>query len=258
MNILVCMKAVPSTGQVQVDGQFRLMRDGAKLQWNIADEAALEAALQLKTRQEDTVTVLSMGPAKLEEAMRELLARGADRAVLISDHAFAGADTVATAKTISLACNTLGGFDLILCGRRAIDGETGQVPGMLASALGIPCYTNAEKLESMGSLLQIRRILENGTQSITVPFPVCVSLCEYTYTLRLPGIMGMRRAKNKTIEVLNKDALSIPPNHCGLKGSLTKVIAMDTKFPGLRKGPKETDVDAGIHGILSVIREVSV
>ena len=71
MNILVCMKAVPSTGQVQVDGQFRLMRDGAKLQWNIADEAALEAALQLKTGQEDTVTVLSMGPAKLEEAMRE-------------------------------------------------------------------------------------------------------------------------------------------------------------------------------------------
>lgn len=258
MNILVCMKAVPSTGQVQVDGQFRLMRDGTKLQWNIADEAALEAALQLKTSQEDTVTVLSMGPAKLVESMRELLARGADRAVLLSDPTFAGADTVATAKTISIACNMLGNFDLILCGRRAIDGETGQVPGMLASALNIPCYTNAEKLECIDSLLQIHRILEGGTQRITVPFPVCVSLCEYTYTLRLPGIMGMRRAKNKTIEVLNRDALSVAPGQCGLKGSLTKVVAMDTKFPGLRKGPKDTDIDAGIRGILSMIREVPV
>lgn len=258
MNILVCMKAVPSTGQVQVDGQFRLMRDGTKLQWNIADEAALEAALQLKAGQEDTVTVLSMGPAKLEESMRELLARGADRAVLVSDPAFAGADTVATAKTISFACKLLGRFDLILCGRRAIDGETGQLPGMLASALNVPCYTNAEKVECFGSHLQIRRILEDGTQSVTVPCPVCVSLCEYTYALRLPGIMGMRRAKNKKIEVLNKDMLSIHPQQAGLKGSLTKVVAMDAKFPGLRKGPKYTDVETGIHSILSVIREVSV
>lgn len=201
---------------------------------------------------------MSMGPVKLEETMRELLARGADRAVLISDPAFAGSDTVATAKTISLACNTLGNFDLILCGRRAIDGETGQIPGMLASALNIPCYSNAEKLESIGTLLRIHRILEGGTQSITVPFPLCVSLCEYTYTLRLPGIMGMRRAKKKTVEILNRDTLSIAPCHCGLKGSLTKVIAMDTKFPGLRKGPKNADIDGGIRDILSMVREVSV
>ena len=255
MKILVCMKAVPSTGQVQVDGQFKLMRDGAKLQWNIADEAALEAALQLK-KPEDSVTVLSMGPEKLELPTRELLARGADRAVLVRDSAFAGSDTAATAKTISRACEHLGGFDLILCGRRAIDGETGQVPGLLAAALGIPCYTNAEHLESTGGTLRIHRRLENGIQYLDVPFPVCISVCEYTYTLRLPGITGMRRAKDKIIERLNAESLCIDRLQCGLNGSLTRLIAMDSKCPGLRKGPKETDVENGVQGALTILQEV--
>ena len=105
MDILVCMKAVPATAQVQVDGHFRLQREGAKLQWNMADEAALEAALQLKG-QDGTVTVLTMGPGKLEEPLRELLARGADRAVLLTDPKIAGAATQATAKE-DAACNCI-------------------------------------------------------------------------------------------------------------------------------------------------------
>ena len=255
MKILVCMKAVPSTGQVQVDGHFKLQRDGAKLQWNIADEAALEAALTIKTT-EDTVIVLTMGPAKLEESLRELLARGADRAILLTDPAFAGADTIATAGAIAKAAEFLGGFDLILCGRRAIDGETGQTPAMLAAALGIPCISNAETISVQGSTLSVARHLEGGAISLSVPCPVCITLCEYTYTLRLPGIMGMRRAKSKAIEPLDSVTLGLSPQACGLKGSLTKVISMDSKFPGLRSGPKETSLQKGAAAILAMLQEV--
>lgn len=255
MNILVCLKAVPSTSEVQVDGQFRLQRDGVKLQWNTADEAALEAALQLR-KTTDTITVLTMGPKKLEESTKELLARGADNAVLLSDPAFAGADTFATANSLKNAIDRLGGFDLILCGRRAIDGETGQVPGMLAAALNIPCITNVDTISEIEGSLQMNRRLETGCEALTATLPVCVSICEYSYNLRLPGIMGMRKARNKTVQILNTESLSLSPDECGLKGSLTKVIAMDSKFPGLRKGPKATDLQEGISTLLSILREV--
>ena len=235
MNILVCMKTVPATTSVQVDGQFRLKRDGVKLQWNIADEAALEAALELG----GTVTVLTMGPGKLEEPLRELLARGADRAVLLTDPQMAGSDTLATARALAAAVKTLGQFDLILCGRRAIDGETGQVPGMLAAMLDIPCISSVESIDQEDQLF---RRLENGVQTLKTSLPAVVSICEYTYTLRLPGILGMRRAKSKTVEKLCAADIGLSPEQCGLRGSATKVVAMDAKFPGLRKGPKETDI----------------
>lgn len=255
MNILVCMKAVPATTQVQVDGQFRLQRNGVALQWNTADEAALEAALQIKGS--GAVTVVTMGPKKLESLLQELYARGVDRAVLITDPAMAGADTYATTTALAAAVQKLGPFDLILCGRRAIDGETGQVPGMLAAALGIPCITNADKIEYIDTL-QISRRLEEGTALLQAQPPLVVSLCEYAYTLRLPGIMAMRRAKGKQIEFLSTAQLDLPPENCGLKGSLTKVIAMDSKFPGLRKGPKEADIPAGVEKLLSIYREVKL
>lgn len=239
MNILVCMKTVPATTSVEVDGQFRLKRDGVKLQWNIADEAALEAALQLG----GTVTVLTMGPNKLEEPLKEFLARGAERAVLLTDPQMAGADTLATARALAAAAKQLGPFDLILCGRRAIDGETGQVPGMLAAMLDIPCISSAEKLEQEDTL-QVSRRLETGTQLLQTGLPAVVSVCEYTYTLRLPGILSMRKARTKSVEKLRAADLDLSPEACGLKGSATKVVAMDAKFPGLRKGPKETDVAA--------------
>lgn len=253
MNILVCMKAVPATAEVQVDGQFRLQRDGVKLQWNIADEAALEAALQLKG--EGTVTVLTMGPGKLEDPLRELLARGADRAVLITDPKMAGADTLATANALAAAVRYLGGCDLILCGRRAIDGETGQVPGMLAAKLDMPCVTNAEGLTQAGQKLQLLRRLETGTGKLELTLPGVVSVCEYSYALRLPGILGMRRAKGKQVALLSAETVGLMPEQCGLKGSATKVVAMSAKFPGLRKGPREENIPLGVNKLLECLRE---
>ena len=253
-HILVCVKAVPAATSVQVDGEYRLKRDGVSLQWNIADESALEAALRLKDK-DGTVTVLTMGPPKLEAPLKELLARGADRAVLITDRLMAGADTRATAAALKAAAEKLGPFDLILCGRRAIDGETGQVPGELA-ALGIPCVSNVESLgEEEGKLILYRR-LENGVQTLQAKLPLVVSVCEYSYNLRLAGILSMRKAKNKTVEQFSASDLGLTEVQCGLKGSVTKVIAMEARFPGLRKGPKETVVSAGVDEMRRIIREV--
>lgn len=256
-NILVCVKAVPAATSVQVDGEYRLKRDGVSLQWNIADESALEAAMRLKDK-DGTVTVLTMGPPKLEAPLKELLARGADRAVLITDRLMAGADTRATAAALRAAADKLGPFDLILCGRRAIDGETGQVPGKLAAALGIPCVSNAESLEEANGKLMLQRRLEDGLQLLQAQLPLVVSVCEYSYHLRLPGILSLRRARNKSVEQYTAGDLGLAAQDCGLKGSLTKVIAMESKFPGLRKGPKETDLTAGVVNAIGIIREVGL
>lgn len=256
-NILVCVKAVPVSTSVQVDGEYRLKRDGVNLQWNIADESALEAALSLKDA-DGSVTVLTMGPSKLEAPLKELLARGADRAVLVTDRLMAGADTRATAAALKAAAEKLGPFDLILCGRRAIDGETGQVPGELAAALGIPCISNAEKILQEGSALIVSRRLENGVQELSVSCPAVISLCEYSYNLRLAGILSMRRARNKAVELFSAADLDLDAAVCGLKGSPTKVIAMENKFPGIRNGIKEENAETGVAGVLEMIREVQL
>lgn len=255
MNILVCIKAVPASLQVSMDDKHTLQREGVGLQWNVADEAALEAALQLKG-DDGTVTVLTMGPSKLTGPLEELFGRGVDRALLLTDPCMAGADTVATAKTLAGAITAQDGFDLILCGQRAMDGETGQVPPMLAAALSLPCITAAERLWPEEGVLMLRRRLETGTATLAVRAPAVVSVCAYTYPLRLPGILSLRRARGKQVECLTAAALGLSPQACGLQGSLTKVVHLDRKFPGLRQGDKETDISRGVRELMRRCREV--
>ena len=254
-HILVCVKAVPVSSSVEVDGQHRLKRDGVSLQWNIADESALEAAFRL-TDEDGSVTVLTMGPPKLEDPLTELLARGASRAVLITDRLMAGADTRATAWALASAVKKLGTFDAVFCGCKAIDGETGQVPGELAAALGLPCISNAEKVERAEDALLVARRLEDGVQNLAVSGSAVISFSSYSYPLRLAGILGMRRARKTPVEILTTGDLGLSAESCGLKGSLTKVVAMESRFPGLRRGPKETEPDAGVKHLCSLLREV--
>lgn len=254
-NILVCVKAVPVSAAVEVDGQHRLKRDGTNLQWNLADASALEAALRLAGG-DGSVTVLTMGPPKLREALPELIARGAARAVLITDRRMAGADTRATAAALAAAAKKLGAFDGIFCGGKAMDGETGQVPGALAAALNLPCISNAEKIESSSGHLILSRRLENGIQELECAEPAVVSFSSCSYPLRLAGILGMRRARTVPVTVLTAADLGLAPEDCGLPASLTKVIAMEAAFPGLRRGAKETDADAGTEILKGLLREV--
>ena len=150
----------------------------------------------------------------------------------------------------------MGDFDLILCGRRAIDGETGQVPGELAAALGLPCITDAEAVEKTAAGLRIRRRMEQGIVTLEACGPTVVSICEYAYPLRLPGILAMRKAKDKQVQLLTAEDLGLPPERCGLKGSRTKVVAMEAKVPGLRRGVKDTDLSVGIRRVAEICREV--
>lgn len=253
-QILVCMKAVPVASSVEVDGQFRLKREGAKLQWNMADTAALEAALKLRG-QEGMVAVLTMGPEKLSEPLRELLARGADRAVLLTDRLLAGEDTQATSRALFKAVERIGNVDAVFCGAKALDGETGQVPGKLAAALGWPCVTNAQSVRQEGAALVIGRRLEDCLQLVAAESPVVLSFCPYCYSLRLASIASMRRARGKQIEVLNAASLGLRPEECGLAGSATRVLSAQSRFPGLRNGPKEEDPEAGISYLRTMIKE---
>ncbi len=234
MKILVCIKQVPDTLEVKLSSNYTLQRDFVAQVINPADESALELGLTLRDKLGGSLTVMTMGRPKAEGMLREMLSRGADEAVLLTDSAFAGADTLATAKTLVGAIHVLGGFDLILMGRRAIDGETGQVGPMVASLLDIPCVANATKANVAGSMLTAEQLTEAGTLSWRCELPGLVTLCEWTYALRLPSLSGLRRAKTQEIRRLTAGDLGLAPQGIGLAGSPTRVIHAEPRPVGVR------------------------
>ncbi len=242
MRILVCVKFVPSvTDEVPMDEHHTQIRDGVTHQLNVADGSAVELALRLRGK--GSVTVMTMGKLDLVPGLRELLARGVNEAVILTDRLFAGADTYATAKTLAKAVKALGFFDLILCGRRAIDGETGQVPAELAAFLEIPCVTNVISAEMGEFGLCCTRLVEDGTMELQVPGNTVVSLCEYSFILRKAGILGMREAREKNVQILCARELGISRDECGLKGSATRVRSLERQITGLRHVKIITDTE---------------
>ncbi len=256
-KILVCMKAVPVSVVVPVDSKYHLDREGVGLEWNPADLSALEAALRLK-KEEGEVVVLTMGPQKIEKLLKDLFPLGVDRAILLCDRAMAGADTFATARTLKAAAEKLGPFDLIFLGRRAIDGETGQVAPSLAANMDLPAVSDVEKIEEQDGELLLSRRLENGILKLSCKEKVVVSVCEYSYPLRLPGILSMRKAKGKCVEILSANSLPVKEEEIGMKGSLTKVVSMTQNFPGKRQGVRETDPKKALEDMMNQIREVTL
>lgn len=254
-NILVCVKMVPIDDRVKMDDNHCMDRNRMFHQINISDMAAVEAALM--HRPGASVTVLTMGTAAVIPLLKDLLARGVDEAVLLTDKGMAGSDTHATSHILATAVKKMGEFDLILCGRRAIDGETGQVPGELAAELRIPCITNIEEILSNGENCKCLRLLENGTSLLEVKLPAVISFCEYAYPLRLAGLKGRREAASKEVKVFSMKELGLSKAECGLSGSRTKVVKAEHLQTGLRKGPKETDVRVGVEKMLAMIRESS-
>ncbi len=234
MKILVCMKQVPDTTEVKLGADLTLERDFVAQVVNPADESALELGLALRDACGGTATVLSMGPARVETMLREAFARGADEAVQLTDPAFAGADTLATAKTLRAALDALGGFDLILCGRRAADGETGQVGPMLASLMDAPCVTNATEVAVSQATATVTQLTEDGAQRWQCRLPAVVTLCEWSHRLRLPTLTGLKRAKNAPIRRLKPAELSVSAESVGLRGSPTRVIRVSARPVGAR------------------------
>ena len=233
MRIIVCVKQVPDSLEVRLRDDYTLERDFVAQVMNPADESALEWALRVRDSKGGIVTAVSMGPARAESTLREALARGADKAALLTDPRFAGADTLITSRCLAAAVMALGGADLIVCGRRAADGETGQVGPMLASMLNIPCVVNAIRADA-GETLTVEQLNEDGVKTWSCSYPALVTFCEWSYPLRLPTLIGLRRAQKADVRKLAPEALGLSPEACGIKASPTRVIRVEARTQGVR------------------------
>ncbi len=255
MNIVVCMKQVPDTTEVRIDpATGTLIREGIPSIINPDDKSGLEAALVLKDKVGATVTVLSMGPPQADLALREALAMGADEAILLSDRAFGGADTWATSTTIAAALTKVG-YDLIICGRQAIDGDTAQVGPQIAEHLHLPQVSYVSELELAGDSVIVKRVFEDGYQRIKVKLPCLLTTLKDMNTPRYMSVAGIYDAYKKEIKVWGLADIVVDETNIGLKGSPTRVKKSFTK--GAKSAGKVYEVDAreGARIIVEALRE---
>lgn len=241
MEILVCVKQVPDTAEVKIDPvKHTVIRAGVPNIFNPFDQNALEAALQLKDNQGAKVTLLCMGPPQAKDVLREGLAMGADDAYLLSDPKVGGSDTLATGYALSQAIKKLAAdkgieqFDIILCGKQAVDGDTAQVGPQIASELGIAQITYAAKLDVEGDTVTVKQQNEEGYYVTEAKFPVLVTAVYELNDPRFPTIRGTMKAKRREIPTLTAADIDIDLARVGLKGSPTKVRKIFT--PPQRSG----------------------
>ncbi len=224
MEIVVCVKQVPDTTEVKIDPVTNtLIRQGVPSIVNPFDKNAVEAALQLKDTHGGKVTVISMGPPQAKDALKECLAMGADEAILLSDRAFGGADTLATSHTLAAGIKKLGKVDIILCGKQAIDGDTAQVGPEIAEHLDIPQVTYVSKIEAVGGKLKVEREQEEGYEIIEVSTPVMLTVVKSINIPRNPTVKGTMKANRKEIPVWTVNEVTVEAEKIGLKGSPTQV-----------------------------------
>jgi electron transfer flavoprotein beta subunit len=231
LNIVVCIKQVPDTTNVRINPQTNtLMREGVASIINPFDAYALEEGVRLKEKHGGKVTVLSMGPPQVDAALREAISLGADEAVLMSDRAFAGADTLATAFTLAAGIRKLGAVDIILMGRQAIDGDTGQVGPGMAENLGLPHVTDVRKIEQIDAegTIVLERLLEEGYLRLKTKLPMIMTVVKEINEPRLPSLKGKLAAKKAAITVWTAKEVELDPVRIGLNGSPTQVMKIFT------------------------------
>ncbi len=233
MKVIVCIKQVPDTTNVRINPETNtLVREGVASIINPFDVYALEEGVRIKEKHGGSVTVITMGPPQASEALREAISLGADGAYLISDRAFAGADTLATAYTLACAVRTLGGADVILMGRQAIDGDTGQVGPGVAENLGIPHITDIRKIEEIADgRITVERLLEEGYARLRTTLPVVLTVVKEINEPRLPSLKGKLAAKKAEIPVLKAADIGVETERVGLSGSPTQVMKIFTPPP---------------------------
>ena len=226
MNIIVTVKQVPDTNEVKIHPKTgTLIREGVPSIINPEDKNAIEEALRIKESHDDAeVTVLSMGPPQAASALREALAMGADRAILLSDRAFAGADTLATSYMLSMAIKKIKKYDLILCGRQAIDGDTGQVGPQLAEGLDLPQAAYAEEINIQGNLAIVKSNFDSVTRVIEMKMPALITVSNRINKPRFKTMNGVLRAfRDKEVVTWTKEDLKLNPMRIGFNGSPTWV-----------------------------------
>ncbi|MGA2587714.1 MAG: electron transfer flavoprotein subunit beta/FixA family protein [Candidatus Aminicenantales bacterium] len=228
MKIVVCIKQVPDTTDVKINPKTNtLIREGVASITNPFDEYAVEEALRLKDKHGGEVHVISMGPPQAVEILKNALAVGADKVYLISDRAFAGADTLATAYTLAKTIQMIGGADLVICGKQAIDGDTAQVGPGVATRLGIPQLTYVSKVREIDPVkkrIVVERLLENGREVVESSLPVLMTVVKDINEPRHPSLLGIKRVAKALIPILTAEDIGADENRIGLKGSPTWVV----------------------------------
>lgn len=226
MNIIVCVKQVPGTNEVKMNKETNtIIREGVAAIINPFDAYAIEEGLRIKEKTCGKVTVLSMGIPTVADMLKETVALGVDDTVLLSDRAFAGSDTLATAYALSMGIRKIGQYDLIICGKQAIDGDTAQVGPSLAEKLGIPHATNIRKIEEIrAGYIRCERMTDVGFEVIEMTLPAVITVVKEINEPRLPSIKGMMRSKKAAVQVWTADDIQAEKALCGLNGSPTWVV----------------------------------
>lgn len=258
MKILVCIKQVPGTSQVEVDEKTGVLkRDGVESKMNPFDLFAIEQALQIKGRYGGSVDVITMGPPQAKSVLEEAVYMGADKGALISDRSFAGADVVATSYTLSQGIRRMGSYDLILCGKQTTDGDTAQVGPETAEFLGIEHVTNVRRILCVEEgYLTVEANLDTCLQHIRLKCPCLLTIEKDSNTPRLPSYRRKLAADPEQVCVYTlKEFADSDPSHYGLKGSPTQVERI---FPPEHNAAKKLLVGSGemlTLELLKILRE---
>ncbi|MGA2142283.1 MAG: electron transfer flavoprotein subunit beta/FixA family protein [Brevinematales bacterium] len=225
MRIIVCIKQVPDSNKIKIDPESKkLIRESAGTVINPLDLYALEEGLRLRAQYGGEVVVLSMGPLQAESSLREALSYGADLAVLLSDNAFSGSDTLATSYILSEGIKKIGCFDIILTGKHAVDGDTGQVGPGLAEYLKIPNITDVRKIQGISEAsIRADRLIEDGTVRIKVKLPILLTVLKEINQPRIPSLPDRIKSRKAEITIWTNKDLNLAPGRIGLNGSPTRV-----------------------------------
>ncbi|MCJ7770604.1 electron transfer flavoprotein subunit beta/FixA family protein [Candidatus Bathyarchaeota archaeon] len=233
MDIIVCIKQVPATIEVKIDPlKGTLIREGVESQVNPFDLYALEEGLRLQTRYGGKLSAISMGPQQTESALRDASALGYERTVLLSDKAFAGADTLATAYTLACGIRKIAHYDLIICGSKTTDGDTGQVGPALSEELGISYVGYVKSIvEAKEKSIVVTRSLDDFYEDVEAPLPCVLSVTKEINEPRLPTFKGKMAARKASVETWTTNDVGGNIERFGSNGSPTEVIKVFTPSP---------------------------
>jgi len=238
MHIIVLVKQVPDTSEVKINRETNtLIRDGVPSIINPYDRYAIEEALRLREKHGGKVTAVTMGPPQAAEALKEAVSLGVDEVVLLSDRAFAGADTWATSYALSQGIRKIGEYDLVIAGKQAIDGDTAQVGPETADMLGIPFVAYIRKIEQVeGRKMVAERLMDEGYDVVEVSLPALITVVKEINEPRVPSLKGKMKAKGLKVAPWTAKDIGADEEKIGLKGSPTQVVRI---FPPAPRGQRE-------------------
>ncbi|MBP5614888.1 MAG: electron transfer flavoprotein subunit beta/FixA family protein [Bacteroidales bacterium] len=253
MKIIVCIKQVPDTTEIKIDPvKGTLIREGVPSIMNPDDKGGLELALRMKEQYGAEVAVITMGPPQADLILREAFAMGADRAILLTDRKFAGADTLATSYALAGAIRTME-YDLIIAGRQAIDGDTAQVGPEMAEHLGLPQVSYVTDARKEGDKLIVRKESEESVQTLEVEGPCVLTVLASAFPARYMSVSGIMEAYGREVELWSADRIDVDEERLGLKGSPTKVFQ---SFPKALKAPGEQFEGSAEEAVELIVRKL--